>query len=120
MKLINLSNHPIKAYKVFLISYYSFYFLISLFLSPSHHSISFLSFSSSIFLSLSLSLSLFFSFFAEKLFSSSISGSHMSSPTISLRICLVGGVEIWEDRKWENDRKVEGKKKFGFFSYVFS
>lgn len=37
----------------------------------------------------------------------------------SLKACLVGRVEKWEDRKWERDRKVEEQKKTSFLSYVF-
>ena len=106
---ICLCYHAI-AYKVFLISYYSF-------LKKSYYSFFFnLSFSLTIpplhifsfFLFFYLSLSLFFFFFWSKklFFSSSILGSHMSSPTISLRVHLVGGVEKWEDKKWGKDRKV--------------
>ena len=36
-----------------------------------------------------------------------------------LRVCLVGGVEKWEDRKLWNDGKVERWKIFSFPSYVF-
>ena len=27
--------------------------------------------------------------------------------SVSVKVCLVGGVEKWEDRKWGGDRKVE-------------
>ena len=36
-----------------------------------------------------------------------------------LMVHLVGGVKKWEDRKWRDDRKVEGQKKFSSLSYVF-
>ena len=36
-----------------------------------------------------------------------------------LRVCLVGGVKKWEDRKLWNDGKVERWKIFSFPSYVF-
>ena len=30
-----------------------------------------------------------------------------SDVSVSVKVCLVGGVEKWEDRKWGGDRKVE-------------
>ena len=33
------------------------------------------------------------------------------------RVCLVGGVEKWEDRKWWEDRKMGDKKDFNFPSF---
>ena len=32
----------------------------------------------------------------------------------TLRVRLVGGVKKWEDRKWKEDRKVKGQKRFSF------
>ena len=32
---------------------------------------------------------------------------------------LVGGVEKWENKKWWENGKVEGQKKFYFLSYLF-
>ena len=41
------------------------------------------------------------------------------SPYPPLRVSLVGGVEKWEDSKWESERKVRDQKKFSFHSYMF-
>lgn len=35
------------------------------------------------------------------------------------RVCLIGEVEKWKKRKWENDRKVGGWKRFSFLLHVF-
>ena len=42
-----------------------------------------------------------------------------SQISLSLRVCLVGGVEKWEYRKLWEDRKVKGWKIFSFPSCVF-
>ena len=64
-------------------------------------------------------LSLFSFFFLSKklFFSSSILGSHMSSPTISLRVRLVGGVEKWKTKNGERIEKW-ADRKFLVFSHM--
>ena len=37
----------------------------------------------------------------------------------SFQVRSVEGVEKWEDKKWGNDRKVGGQKRFSFLPLVF-